>query len=57
MAYVGVDDIKASTKRAKELGAKVAVDVTEVADIGWMSVITDPTGAAIAMWQPKTPHK
>ena len=57
MAYVGVDDIKASTKRAKELGAKVAVDVTEVGELGSMSVITDPTGAAIAMWQPKTPHK
>jgi predicted enzyme related to lactoylglutathione lyase len=57
MAYVGVDDINASTKRAKELGAKVMMDVKEVGEFGWMSVITDPTGATIAMWKPKNPHK
>ena len=53
MAYVLVDDIGASTKRAKELGAKVLMDVTEVSSFGWMSVITDPTGATLAMWKPK----
>jgi len=56
MAYVAVDDIEASTKRARELGATVLVDVTEVASFGWMSVIADPTGASIAMWKPKKPH-
>jgi len=55
MAYVGVDDIGASTKRAKDLGATVVLDVTQVGEFGWMSVITDPTGATIAMWRPKTP--
>jgi hypothetical protein len=55
-AYVGVDDIQASTKKARTLGAKVAMDVTEVGQFGWMSVITDPTGATIALWQPK-PHQ
>ena len=53
LAYVGVDDIRASTRKAKELGAKVAVDVMDVADYGTMSVIVDPTGAMLAMWQPK----
>jgi predicted enzyme related to lactoylglutathione lyase len=53
LAYVGVDDIHASTKKARTLGAKVAMDVTEVGAFGWMSVITDPTGATIAPWQPK----
>jgi len=53
MAYVGVDDVRASTKKAKDLGAKVVVDVMEVGEHGTMSVFTDPTGAAIAMWQPK----
>jgi predicted enzyme related to lactoylglutathione lyase len=55
MAYVGVDDIKASTKKARDLGAKVVVDGMEVGTHGWMSVITDPTGATIAMWQSKNP--
>ncbi|HEX2441151.1 MAG TPA: VOC family protein [Methylomirabilota bacterium] len=53
MAYVGVDDVRASTKKARDLGAKVVVDVMEVGEYGTMSVITDPTGATIAMWQPK----
>ena len=39
------------------LGAKVVQDVMEVGDHGTMSVITDPTGATLAMWQPKSPHK
>jgi predicted enzyme related to lactoylglutathione lyase len=53
LAYVGVDDIRASTQKARELGAKVVMDVTEVGEYGTMSVITDPTGAMLAMWQPK----
>ena len=53
MAYVGVDDVRAATKKAKDLGAKVVQDVMEVGEYGTMSVITDPTDAAIAMWQPK----
>ena len=53
MAYVGVDDVRAATRKAKDLGAKITVDVMEVGDHGWMSVITDPMGAALAMWQPK----
>ena len=53
MAYVGVDDVRAATRKAKDLGAKVVVDVMEVGEYGTMSVITDPTGATIAMWQPK----
>ena len=53
MSYVGVDDINAATRKAKDLGAKVVVDVTEVGQYGTMSVITDPTGATLALWQPK----
>ena len=54
MAYVGVDDIHAANKKAKELGAKVVVDVMEVGEYGSMSVITDPTGATLAMWKAKS---
>jgi len=53
LAYVGVDDIRASTRRARELGAKVAVDVMEIGEYGTMSVIVDPAGATLAMWQAK----
>ena len=53
LAYVLVDDIKASTAKAKSLGAHVMQDVTEVADMGWLSIITDPTGAMVGLWQAK----
>ncbi len=53
MAYVGVDDVRASTTKAKDLGAKVVQDVMEVGEYGTMRVIADPTGATIAMWQAK----
>lgn len=53
MAYVGVADVKAATAKAKSLGANVMKDVTEVPGAGWFSVITDPTGALLGLWQPK----
>ncbi len=55
MAYVGVDDVVATTAKAKSLGATVTQDVMEVGDYGWMSVLTDPTGATFALWQAKMP--
>jgi predicted enzyme related to lactoylglutathione lyase len=53
LAYAQVDDIKASTEKARSLGARVMQDVMEVADMGWLSIIADPTGAVLGMWQPK----
>jgi len=53
LAYVLVDDIEAATKKAKSLGAKVMKDVTEVMDMGWLSIIVDPTGAMLGLWKPK----
>jgi uncharacterized protein len=53
LAYVLVDDIAAATKKAKSLGAKIVKDVTELPGVGTMSIITDPTGATLALWKPK----
>jgi uncharacterized protein len=53
-AYVAVDDIHASTKKAQELGAQVMKDVTEVPEMGWFSIIRDPTGAVLGLWQTKS---
>lgn len=53
LAYVAVDDIAAATQKAKSLGATVMMDVMEVMGAGWMSVIIDPTGAALGLWKPK----
>jgi predicted enzyme related to lactoylglutathione lyase len=53
LAYVLVDDVRAATAKAKKLGATVCKDVTPVADYGWFSIIEDPAGAALGLWQPK----
>ena len=55
MPYVDVDDIQAATKKAKSLGANILRDVTPVADMGWLSILSDPTGATIGLWQTKSP--
>ena len=52
LAYVGVDDIDEATAKAKELGATIVRDVTEIPHVGWMTIMTDPTGAAIAIFEP-----
>src|SRR5215470_17191305 len=52
LAYVLVDDIQASTKKAKSLGASVMKDVTEIPGYGSFSVLEDPTGAHFALWKP-----
>ncbi|HVP63172.1 MAG TPA: VOC family protein [Myxococcaceae bacterium] len=51
LAYVNVDDVASATRKAKDLGAKVVVDVTPVADMGKFSIIVDPTGAQLGLWQ------
>ena len=51
LAYVNVDSVKASTEKAKSLGAQVMKDVTEVPGMGWFSIIVDPTGAALGLWE------
>jgi uncharacterized protein len=53
LSYVLVDDIEAATKKAKSLGATVMKDVTEVMDMGWLSIISDPTGAMLGFWKAK----
>lgn len=51
LAYVQVGDVRASTSKARSLGAKVMKDVTEVPGMGWFSIIIDPTGAPVGLWQ------
>jgi predicted enzyme related to lactoylglutathione lyase len=53
LPYVLVDDVAAATAKAKSLGATVCKDITEVMGEGFFSVIADPTGATIGLWQPK----
>ena len=53
LAYVLVEDLKAATAKAKSLGATIIKEETEVPGAGSFSIFLDPTGAALALWQPK----
>jgi uncharacterized protein len=54
LAYVEVKDIGAVTKKAKSLGAEVMKDVTEVMGMGSLSIIRDPTGGMLGLWESKS---
>lgn len=49
--YVLVDDLRASTDKARDLGGTVIRDVTPVAQMGSFSIIQDPAGAVFGLWQ------
>jgi predicted enzyme related to lactoylglutathione lyase len=51
LAYVLVEDVNAANKKAVSLGAKLMVDTQEVPNMGWFSIIADPTGAPLGLWQ------
>ena len=51
LAYVNVDDVAAATQKAKSLGATVMREVTEVPNVRSFSIIVDPTGAMLGLWQ------
>ena len=57
LAYVGVDDIKASTDQASSLGATILNGPMEIPNVGWMIVLKDPTGAVIALFQANASHR
>ena len=56
MLYVAVESADETASRAAQLGAKVIVDPMDVAEVGRMAVVQDPTGAVLALWQAKS-HK
>jgi predicted enzyme related to lactoylglutathione lyase len=52
--YVTVASVDEATARAGELGGNVISEPLDVMDLGRMSVIADPTGAALCLWEPRT---
>ena len=51
LPYVLVDDVNATNKKVVNLGGKVMKDTQEVPNMGWFSIIIDPTGAPLGLWQ------
>ena len=52
--YVTVESADDATAHARDVGAGVMMDPFDVMDVGRMSVITDPAGAALCLWEPRT---
>lgn len=51
-SYVTVESVQDATTRAEEAGAHVHAPPFEVMDAGRMSVIQDPSGAVVSLWEP-----
>jgi uncharacterized protein len=52
--YVSVEDADAAASKASELGGETLREPFDIADVGRMAVVRDPTGASLAVWQPGT---
>jgi predicted enzyme related to lactoylglutathione lyase len=53
LSYIDVDDIHAATDKAQSLGATILKGASEVPGTGWFSILLDPTGAPLGLWQSK----
>ena len=51
MSYLGVADVDGATARVPALGGTVIVQPFDIPGVGRMSVIVDPTGAAVSLFQ------
>jgi predicted enzyme related to lactoylglutathione lyase len=51
LSYIAVESVEDRTAAARNLGATVHVPPTDIPNIGRFSVIADPTGAVIALFE------
>lgn len=54
MTHLCTDDVQRTLKDAADQGGVVAFGPDPVGDLGYMSMVIDPSGAAIGAWQPVT---
>lgn len=52
--FLKVDDLEARAAKAKAAGGEVVMENMSAGDSGTWSLVVDPTGAPISMWQPNT---
>jgi predicted enzyme related to lactoylglutathione lyase len=51
LAYVEVEDVDASAKRAGDLGGSIIVEPRDIPDVGRFAILHDPQGATIAIYR------
>jgi predicted enzyme related to lactoylglutathione lyase len=54
--YMNVEDIEATSAQITGLGGNTVVPITEIPNMGWFSIVTDPTGNAFGLWK-SNPNK
>lgn len=55
MSYVSCADLDRTVEQATSLGGTLTSEIEEVAEVGRMVLLTDPTGAAFALYEPIEP--
>ncbi|MFL5493547.1 MAG: VOC family protein [Gemmatimonadales bacterium] len=53
LSYLSVEAAGPTAQRVRELGGTVVDEAFDVLDVGRMAVIRDPTGAVVALWEPR----
>jgi predicted enzyme related to lactoylglutathione lyase len=53
MPHIGTPDIAATVTTARNLGARVCKEPTEIPEVGAFAIIADPQGATFAVFAPK----
>jgi predicted enzyme related to lactoylglutathione lyase len=53
LSYISVEAADDAARRARELGATVLMDAFDVLDVGRVALVQDPTGAVVALWEPR----
>ncbi len=56
LIYVSTDDIDATLARAASLGGKILQPKTEIPNVGWFGIFSDPTGNRIALFTSMQPQ-
>jgi uncharacterized protein len=51
LSYVAVDNANEAAARTKALGGIVLMEPFDVLDVGRMTMVQDPTGAVVALWE------
>ena len=53
LVYVQTDDIEVTLAKVKSLGGRVLVPKTEIPNVGWFGIFSDPTGNSVGLYSGK----
>jgi predicted enzyme related to lactoylglutathione lyase len=55
-SYVSVADADETSDAIRDAGGRIIMETLDVMGAGRMAVLSDPTGAVLALWQPQSHH-